>query len=405
MVAALTRILGLSNLEMAEDVVQDAFAQALRDWAFRLPDNPSAWLMTTAKNKAIDAIRRERYKKAFAEETAILLKSEYTTAPVVENFFLPHEIRDSQLRMIFACCHPFLDEEDQIALTLKTCSGFSVDEVASALLSNPETIKKRIQRARKCIVERNIRFDIPSGNELNNRLERVLHCLYLLFNEGYNSSTKSDLIRRDLCEEAMRLALMLTEHDVTRAPRSFALLSLMNLLASRFAARLDEKGEIVLLEDQDRNQWDNNLIRMGIDYLNQASTGDELSEYHLEAAIVAEHSMAENFLSTDWKTILRLYNMLVQVSPSPVAQLSRAIVIGKVEGAANAISAIQSIPRIDHYLSVNHLFPAVLGEMYRLDHQPVLATRYFNMAIVLTQSEKERKLLEKKLERLRVDML
>jgi RNA polymerase sigma factor (sigma-70 family) len=271
MVAVLTRLFGLKNLELSEDVMQDAFAKALREWTFKIPDNPSAWLMQTAKNKAIDIIRRERYQKEFAEETAALLKSEYTTVPVVEKLFMEHEIQDSQLRMIFACCHPELSEADQIALTLKTCSGFGILEIAGSLLSNHEAIKKRIQRAKAVITEKNIRFDIPTGKELQQRLDIVLHVLYLIFNEGYNSSDKEELIRKDLCQESIRLSLLLTEHSYTRHPKCFSLVALMALLASRFDARLDEQGEIILLEDQDRSKWNQELITIGLHYLNQAS--------------------------------------------------------------------------------------------------------------------------------------
>ena len=239
MVAVITRIFGLPNIELAEDVVQDAFAQAIKDWTYQLPANPSAWLMQTAKNKTIDIIRRERHKKKFAEENALLLKSEYTAAYTVENLFMPNEIKDSQLRMVFACCHPALDERDQIALTLKTCSGFSVDEIATALISNPETIKKRLQRAKQFISENNLLFNIPLGHELNNRLNIALQTIYLLFNEGYNSSAQDELIRKDLCEEALRLALMLTENEFTNQPKCSALIALMSLQSSRFNSRLD----------------------------------------------------------------------------------------------------------------------------------------------------------------------
>lgn len=400
MVAVLTRIFGWKNLELAEDVVQDAFAKALRDWAFEIRSNPSAWLMTVAKNKALDTVRRERYKKTFAEEKAVLLESEYTTVPVVENLFLPHEIHDSQLRMVFACCHPALSVEDQIALTLKTCSGFSIDEVASALLSNSETIRKRIQRAKKLIAEQGIQFEIPVGAELSNRLDRVLHCLYLLFNEGYHSTNKSELIRKDLCEEAIRLVMMLLETDHIKVPKSFALLALMTLLASRFESRLDEQGEIILLEDQDRTKWDQQLIHLGLDYLSKASTGDEISEYHLEAAIVAEHSMAENFGSTNWKQILDFYDILVQINASPIVMLNRAIVVGKLAGPRMAMDQIRSIPDVDHYLETNHLFAAVMGEMCWEQGTKDDSRIYLSRAMELTNSVIEKKLLQRKIDRI-----
>ncbi len=397
MVAVLTRIFGLQNIEMAEDVVQDAFAQALKDWTYKIPPNPSAWLMTTAKNKAIDVIRRERYKKKFADETAMMLRSEYSTAPVVENLFMQNEIKDSQLRMIFACCHPELSHSDQIALTLKTCSGFSIDEIATALLTNHETIKKRIQRAKKFIIENNLRFDIPVGNELKNRQDSVLHSIYLLFNEGYNSSNKSELIRKDLCEEALRLLLMLTENEFTNQPKCLALVSLMSLLVSRFEARLDDNGEIILLEDQDRNKWNFDLINIGLDYLNKASVGEELSEYHIEAAIVAEHSTAKSFAETNWQRILSMYDLLAKINLSPVVLLNRAIVIGKISGSKKAIEEINAIPGIEKFIGSNYLFSSVLGEMYRQEKNIEEGKKYFEKAIALTNSETEKKLLQKKL--------
>lgn len=397
MVAALTRIFGFHNLELAEDVVQDAFGKALNDWTYGVPDNPSGWLMQAAKNKAIDIVRRERYQKEFAQETSVLLKSEYTAAPTIENLFLEHEVQDSQLRMIFACCHPALSEADQIALTLKTTSGFSVHEIASALLVNPEMIKKRLQRARSNIIENKIHFGIPAGIELNKRLDTVLHALYLIFNEGYNSSDREELIRKDLCEEAIRLSLLLTQNNFTNYPKCYALVSLLSLLASRFDARLDEDGEIVLLEDQDRTKWNHELIAIGLEYFEKSMGGEELSEYHLEAAIVSEHSIAQRFSETNWPGILSLYNRLVQINPSPVVLLNRCIVISKIDGFQKAIESIYSIPEIDKHLESKYLFPAVLGELYRHSNKKDEAKKFLERAIGLTHSPLEKKLLQKKL--------
>ena len=397
MVAVITRIFGLPNIELAEDVVQDAFAKAIKDWTYQLPANPSAWLMQTAKNKTIDIIRRERHKKKFAEENALLLKSEYTAAYTVENLFMPNEIKDSQLRMVFACCHPALDERDQIALTLKTCSGFSVDEIATALISNPETIKKRLQRAKQFISENNLLFNIPLGHELNNRLNIALQTIYLLFNEGYNSSAQDELIRKDLSEEALRLALMLTENEFTNQPKCSALIALMSLLSSRFNSRLDVHGEIVLLEDQDRSKWDLDLINFGLEYLGKASMGEELSEYHLEAAIVAEHSIAANFSEINWKRILGLYDLLLDVTKSPMVLLNRAIVISKINGSEKAIEEILNIPALDKLLATHYLFAATLGEMYKQVGNSREAIRFLNKAIELTSSTIEKRLLMKKL--------
>ena len=400
MVAVLTRIFGLHNLELAEDVMQDAFAKALKDWTYKIPDNPSAWLMQTAKNKAIDIIRREKYKKEFAEETSALLKSAYTLAPVLEKLFMEHEIQDSQLRMIFACCHPALSESDQIALTLKTCSGFSIQEIAGALLTNSETIKKRIQRAKNSITEKNVRFDIPTGNELKKRLDTVLHTLYLIFNEGYNSSSKEQLIRKDLSEEAIRLSLLLTENNYTNQPKCYSLIALMALLVSRFEARLDENGEIILLEDQDRSKWNKELIGIGIEYLHKASEGDELSEYHIEAAIVAEHSFAKSFADTNWELILSLYDHLIHLNPSPVVLLNRAIVMGKLKEAKAAIGEIRSIKDIGKLMETHYLFSAVLGDLYKQMGNKAQAKNFLEKAINLTDSLAEKKLLKKKLNEL-----
>ncbi|MBN8568144.1 MAG: sigma-70 family RNA polymerase sigma factor [Ignavibacteria bacterium] len=397
MVAVLTRIFGLSNIELAEDIVQDAFTQALKEWTFKTPENPAAWLMMTAKNKAIDILRRERHKKNYEEESSYNSQYEYSSIPIIENLFMHNEIKDSQLRMIFACCHPSLSYADQIAFTLKICSGFSIDEIAAALLSNPETIKKRIQRAKKFISEKNLKFDIPAGNELKKRLDVVLHSVYLLFNEGYNSGNKSELIRKDLCEEAIRLGLMLTENEYINQPKCFALVALMALLASRFESRLNTDDEIILLEEQDRSKWNTELINLGLYYLNKSSEGNEISDYHVEAAIVAEHSIAKNFNEVNWTRILQLYDILIKINSSPVVLLNRAIVIGKLSGARKAIEEINSIPDVNKFKKTNYLFSAVLGELHSQVKNNAEAIIFFEQSLSLTNSEAEKKLLHKKI--------
>lgn len=399
MIAVLTRLFGFRNIDLVEDVVQEAFAKALTEWRFKIPHNPSAWLMRVAKNKAIDVVRRQRYQKEFSSETSALLKSGYTASPVIENLFLDHEIQDSQLQMIFACCHPSLDAEDQIAMTLKTCSGFSVAEIASALLSNAETIKKRLQRARAFLSENNIRLAIPSGNELKSRLDVVLQTLYLLFNEGYNSSNKDELIRKDLCEESIRLALLLTTHAMVREPKCYALVALLCLLSSRFEARLDTNSEIVLLEDQDRSKWNSELINIGLGYFERSMQGDELSEYHLEAAVVVEHSVAGSFENTNWRRIMSLYDILVTRNNSPVVMLNRAIVLEKLYGADKAIQEIRSIPGIEKLLQTHYLFSA-LGTMHDLSGDPGKALAFLKQAEALTPSPIEKKLIRRKIEQL-----
>ena len=398
MVAVLTRIFGLHNLDLVEDVVQEAFGKALTEWRFKVPDNPPAWLMVTARNKAIDTVRRQRYQREFAEEAAALLRSEYTAAPIIETFFMEHEIQDSQLRMIFACCQPALSEADQIALTLKTCSAFSIHEIASALLCDDEVIKKRLQRARTFVADKGIRFDIPTGNELKRRLDIVLHTIYLIFNEGYNSSSKTELIRKDLCEEAVRLAYLLKENSYTRHPKCMALLSLLTLQVSRFDARLDDSGGIVLLEDQDRTKWNHALIQIGMEYFEKSVGGDELTEYHIEAAIVAEHSISFDFATTNWKRILSLYDQLKTMNPSPAVLLNRAIVIGKIDGPQMAIDEIHSIPEINKLVHTHHLFAATLGELYRQAGKTNESAQFLQIAIALTHSPSEKALLQRKLD-------
>jgi RNA polymerase sigma factor (sigma-70 family) len=401
MIAVLTRLFGFHNANMVEDVVQDAFAKALNEWRFKMPDNPSGWLIQVAKNKAIDIVRRQRYQHEFAAEMSSLLKSEYTASPVIENMFLDHEVQDSQLRMIFACCHPSLDAEDQIAITLKTCSGFSVTEIASGLLSNPETIKKRLQRARSFLVGNNIRLEIPNGHELKNRLDVVLQTLYLLFNEGYNSSSREELIRKDLCQESLRLALLLTKHSLIQTPKCFSLVALMSLLASRFEARVNGDSEIILLEDQDRSKWNADLINLGLGYLNKAMQGDEVSEYHLQAAIVAEHSITSTFLTTNWERILGLYDMLTLQNNSPVVLLNRAIVVAKINGPASGIDEVNKIPAIERLIDSHYLFPAVLGELNKQNGDQERALSFFIRAEALTNSPAEKKLLKSKINNLK----
>jgi len=404
MIAVLTRLFGIHNLELAEDVVQDAFASAVEVWKFKgLPDNPSAWLMQTAKHKAIDIIRRDRYKKKFAKDLIYQLQSEYTTPQTIQQVFLEHEIQDSQLRMIFTCCHPQLTDEDQIALTLKTISGFSIQEIANALLSSVAAINKRLFRARQYIRENNIQFEIPSQKGLQARLENVLRVLYLLFNEGYNSSRREKLIREDLCEEAMRLCKLLTEHPHTKQPQCFALLSLMCFQASRLDARVNEQGEIVLLNEQDRSKWNWALIERGFYFLDEAAFGEEISAYHIEAAIASFYSAAKTYEEIDWKNILAFYDALMKKKFSPVIPLNRAIVLSKTDSPQKAIDAVMQIPKIESLLETHYLFNATLGELYAANGDKEKALQFYDRAHTLTASDSEKKLLEKKMNKLSKD--
>src|SRR5882724_2286702 len=301
MVAVLTRLFGFPNIEQAEDIVQDTMLRAMETWKFgKMPANPQAWLYFTAKNKAIDLIRRQQVKYKIDNDISYLLKSEYTLSPAVHELFTEDEIKDSQLRMMFACCHPSFSKEAQITLMLNTLCGLSVHEIADAFLTKDDTIQKRLFRTKEKLRNEKISLDYPGAEAMPGRIEAVLKTVYLLFNEGYNSSHPQKLIREDLCEEAMRLTIMLTENPKTDLPQTNALLALMCFHVSRFSARLDDKGFIILLKDQDRNQWNHFLIKKGNEYLSRSASGETMHAFHIEAAIASMHANPLSYDATDW---------------------------------------------------------------------------------------------------------
>jgi RNA polymerase sigma factor (sigma-70 family) len=390
MIAVLSRLLGLQNLETAQDIVQDVLLQAMNSWRYNtVPDKPAAWLHRAARNKAIDFLRREKKFRELCPDYAYLLQSEWTLFPTVHDMFLEPEIQDSQLRMMFACCHPAILPESQIALILKTLCGLSVSEISRAFLTQEETISKRIYRAKERIKSERIGLDMPHGGELSERIDAVLKSLYLLFNEGYNSSHPEKLIREDLCQEAMRLTYLLTEHKLTAYPRSQALLSLMCFQSSRLGARLDDKNNIVLLKHQDRQKWYLPLIQKGFDYLDAASEPFEVSTYHIEAAIASLHAAAPSFAQTDWGAIYRLYEMLYQLQPNPVVAMNKAIASAYAINRDHAFTALKQISGLEKH----HLYFASLGEICLDMNQPVLARSYFEKALMLTTSLPEKQLL------------
>lgn len=396
MIAALTRVFGTHNLGMVEDVVQEAFLKAAQTWRFgQLPDHPGAWLMRVARNKAIDIIRRERYQRIYSQELEQQLQSD--TEDSIGQFFLDTEIADSQLRMIFACCHPSLKEEDQIALTLKTVSGFSAAEIARALLTNEATIQKRLYRAKLFLQEVPIPLEIPVGPQLYSRLESVYATLYLLFNEGYNSGKEDELIRRDLCVEAMRLGLLLSQHPEGARPATFALLALMCFQASRFESRMGTDNNIILLQYQDRTTWDRDLIQQGFHFLNHSSQGNTLTVYHVESAIAAEHCMANSFAATNWQHMQYLYDLLLELKPSPIVQLNRAIVLAQTDGPTTALQEIWHIAGIEKLLATQYLYNAVMGDLYTQLHDGNNACKYLQQALTLTTSLAEKKLIREKI--------
>src|ERR1700722_6864386 len=385
-VSTLTRIFGPRHLALAEDVAQEALIKALQQWPHRgVPANPAAWLTQVAKNLALDWLRREASLAAKADEIARAL-SPAATEP---------EVIDDQLAMIFLCCHPEIPRDGGIALTLKTVCGFGTGEIARAFLVQESTAAQRIVRAKKLIRERDLTFELPDHGLPRERLDSVLEALYLMFNEGY-ASGGDQLLRRDLCMEAIRLARLTADHASTRAPECEALLALFLLQSAREPARVDERGDLFLLRDQDRSRWDQARIAEGILRLGRSASGDRLTRYHLEAGIAAEHAAAPAFASTDWVSIADQYEQLHALNPSPVVALNRAVALAQAQGAA---VGLRELGKIEHHPALEryHLLPAAMGALWRESGDAARAALYFERALACECSAPERRHLERQL--------
>jgi RNA polymerase sigma-70 factor (ECF subfamily) len=392
MIAVLSKFLGLQNLETAQDIVQDTLLQAMNSWSYGgLPENPSAWLYRVSKNKAIDFLRRQKKFREISPKYSYLLQYDHSSS--TNELFLEDEIQDSQLRMIFACCHHSIPVESQIALALKTLCGLSVSEIARAFLTGEETISKRIYRAKEKIKAENISLDLPSPNALPSRLDAVLQSLYLLFNEGYNSSNSDRLIRDDLCENAMRLNFLLTQHPSTNLPSTMALLSLECFQASRLEARLDDRGNIILLKYQDRKKWYRPLMEKGFAWLEASIIPGETSVYHVQAAIASLHASANSFEETDWRSIHDLYKKLHSMQPDPVVELNKAIASAYAIDKPTALNEMLQIRGLENY----YLYHTSIGEIYFELDQPQIAKKYYQRALELTASRPEQQLLADKI--------
>ena len=397
LVAALTRIFGLDRLRLAEDVVQEALIRALSTWPYYgVPDNPAAWITQTAKNLALDVIRREAVFRTKEAEIAAGLDRMAADADAGAREAGEHAIKDDRLRMMFVCCHPAIGEESQVALALKVLCGFGATEIASAFLTSEATIAKRITRAKQRIRDARVEFEIPAGDELAARLDAVLRTLYLLFNEGYKASSGDALVRADLCHEAIWLATMLVEHPAGDQPRTHALLALMLLNAARLPSRADADGALLRLPEQDRTKWDAMLIARGMMHLARSAAGDELSDLHLQAAIAACHCAAPTYEATDWPRILGLYDRLVELDGSPVVALNRAVAVANVHGPRAGIDALESI-RDRGELESYHLYFAVLGELEARLGRPDRAAEHFERALALTPIKSEQAFLSRRL--------
>lgn len=397
LVSVLTKVFGVHNLQMAEDVVQDTLLTALNNWKINgVPDNPTAWLFTSARNKAVDMLRKQKRGQEYAKKLTPLLQSEYTLVPLVKELVTVNSIDDDRLKMMFVCCHPSLSAEAQVTLILKTLCGFSVNEIAKAYVSSYDTIEKRLYRARQIFREQKVEFELPPPHELEQRLEAVLMSIYLLFNEGYNSTQHEDLIRKDLMQEAMRLCELICRNPSVAHENAHALMALMCFTASRNDARIDANGNILLLKQQNRSKWNRALIETGIYHLEQSAAGEYMSKYHIEAGIAYEHAIARDYAHTNWNHILNCYNLLYNYYPSPVVALNRAVVIAELRGAAEGIKAIEAIPDIQS-LKKYYLLPATLGELHWQLKEFDKAKQYFAEAAELTQNAIEKKLLQQKI--------
>ncbi len=395
--AALTRVFGARNLPLVEDVVHDALCRALDTWRFSgLPDNPSAWLMTTAKRRAIDVLRREKTVRTLEPELLSFVEAEGAFVPAVDDAFGDEALRDVELRMMFCCCHARLPEETQIALVLNLLSGFSVEEIAHALFTGEAAMEKRIQRGKAVLAEAGHLPEI-TGIRVAEHAGAVHGALYLLFNEGYHGSSDRGAVRDELCLEAIRLTTLLAESPVAATPATRALLALMCLTAARLPARHDEQGQLLPREAQDRSRFDAQLVRRGISELERSAVGDIPTAWHVEAAIAYEHAAAPSHDAVNFGRIVALYDMLLQLKPSPVVALNRAIAVGEAVGPDAALTAIDAINDLDR-LAAYPFLDAARGEMHLRAGRAAEARARFVAAAKLARSEAERRFFESRAE-------
>jgi RNA polymerase sigma-70 factor (ECF subfamily) len=396
MVAVLTRIFGMHRLALAEDVAQDALCRALEIWKIRgVPDNPAAWLMSTAKNRALDVLRRERIAQDLAPEIALALQDEANASSAIEELFGATAIEDDQLRLMFSCCDPRLSEDVHVALVLHILCGFSTAEIASAFLSREDAIKKRIQRGKKVLSGSRRMFEL-THSDFADRLSSVQRSLYLLFNEGYHGASTEFAVRRELCEEAMRLGALLCENEATAVPATYALLALMCLHAARLPARIDAAGDFTMLLDQDRSRWDERLIAEGQRLMDLSAKGKVLSNYHVEAAIASVHAAARGSAETPWDTVVALYDTLMQIRSSPVVALNRALALAQRDGPRCGLDEIERIADRER-LADYPFYSAALGELHlRLGNHDA-ARDHFVDALELARNVTERRLLQRRI--------
>jgi len=385
-VSVISKRFGLEHIEVAEDIVSDTFLLASETWGLKgLPENPTAWLYYVAKNKTKDYLKRNNL---FAQKISEEIKN--NSEKLLELDLSEENISDSQLQMMFAICHPSIPSEAQIGLALRILCGFGIDEIAVAFLTNKENINKRLFRAKSKLKANNIKIEFPNQIEINSRLENVVSTLYLLFNEGYYSTSNNNVIRKDLCFEAMRLTHLLINNKQTNKPYVNALLSLMCFHSSRFDARFSETGEMILYEKQNRDLWDDKLIDKGNYYLIESAKGSKVSKYHLEASIAYWH--CTNVVSKNkWENILQLYNQLLQIQYSPIVALNRTYALSKAKDKSIAIKEAEKLKLQD-----NHLYHSLLGELYK-ELDDVKSLKHLETSLKLAKTEADKKIIRNKI--------
>jgi RNA polymerase sigma-70 factor (ECF subfamily) len=392
MVAVISKLYGLQYIEIAEDIVSETFLTATENWAKKgIPANPTAWLYAVAKQKTLYHFRR---KKIFDEKIVPQIKVSADTIAETKNMdFSAKNIKDSQLEMMFAICDPVIASEAQIALALRVLCGFGIEEIAEAFFSNKETINKRLFRAKEKLRAEKVQLEMPRENEIEARLDNVLHIIYLLFNEGYYSTTQNKILRKDFCMEALRLSLLLTEYNKTNLPKTNALVALMSFHASRLDARQNADNDFILYDEQDENLWDQDLIEQGIHFLNLSAQGDKLSSYHLEAGIAFLNCQKDD-TKEKRESILHHYNLLLEINYSPGVALNRLYALYKARGKEIALAEAEKI-NLPH----NHFYFTLLGELYAGNNNEK-AKAHFERALSLAKTETEREIIKLKMQNL-----
>lgn len=389
--SVLCKLFGIEHIELAEDITSETFLSALETWTYKgIPENPVAWLHVVAKNKAKNHLQRQNI---FSKKVAPEIKETISVNEEIEIDLSEKNITDSQLQMLFAICYPSIPTEAQIGLALRILCGFGIDEIANAFLTSKETINKRLYRAKEKLRQESVQVQMPSVAEINERLQTVLTTLYLLFNEGYFSESNDTMLRENLCFEAMRLTFLLIENETTNLPEANALLSLMCFHASRFKARTDENGAMILYNDQDENLWDKELINKGMYYLHKASQGNRLSKYHLEASIAYWHTIKAD-TKEKWENILQLYNQLLQIEYSPIAALNRTYALSKANGKLEAIEQAEKLDLIN-----NHYYYSLLGELYT-DINNEQAKLHLQKALEMAKTKTDKQAIRTRLDKL-----